>query len=657
MAKTPKKVMVIGLDCAQPHLIEKYVKEGALPTFKKLLESGTLAVNALAPYPTVTPPNWAVIATGATDGTHGITDFHNHTPGATLGNESITQNWDRDRIQAETVWEAAEKAGKKCIVMTYPGSAPSRMKKGITVGGNGFHVGESRKGLPSLNANYFLCEDSIISTDLYPHGFRGEFVDAEGWDGVEDLGNAPMEMEVKMPFPRAERAIAPATWWVLLPGEDGEYGKAVLATGKGGDKVLCTLTPGQWSDQLVTEITMADGGKEEVFFRCKLITLADDASEFKLLIGAMVPTKGDWIHPLDKSEGVDITKGAIHAAGGLVMGLLGSVDYDTYVEMNENLSTWNAEVAISLMQNNEWDLFYMHSHPIDWMYHLVLTDMVSDDAEKREKAWDVHKRIYEVEDRMLARLLTQADKDTLVVLVSDHGATPDGMVFDPYKALTPAGLAYMTDGKAMESESNVLALSTHLPDYARSKAVPQREIYIYVNLKGRDPEGIVEPEDYEKVQREICDALLTYVDPQTGKRPVALALPKKDARILGLHGDRIGDVVYALYPEFGSQHGHMLPTAEAGPGKLGPLLLFSGPNIKKNNKMERTCWLWDLVPTICYLLCIPAPEQCEGAILYQAMRDPHFKDKEMEKLREGLKRMEAAMSRDSREPWDHHDCA
>ncbi|WP_461208771.1 alkaline phosphatase family protein [Desulfocurvus sp. DL9XJH121] len=649
--------MLIGLDCAQPHMIDRYVKEGALPTFKKLIESGTLALNALAPYPTVTPPNWAVLSTGACDGTHGVTDFHNPEPGADPGNENISQNWDRDRIMAETIWEAAERANKKCIVMTYPGSAPSRMKKGITVGGDGFHVGEIRKGMVGLNSRFFVCEDFLISTDFYPNSFRGEFEDAEGWDGVADLGDSPLEMQVQVPFPKAIKKPVPTTWWVLLSDEGGEYRKATLATGKGADKVLCTLDPGQWSERLTTEIAMDDGSVEEVFFRCKLMELSDDGSEFKLLVGALIPTSGDWIHPADKLSTADITKGSIHSDGGMVMRMLRSIDADTYVEMNEYLSIWNAEVAVSLMENNEWDLFYMHSHPIDWMYHVVLTDMISDDPEVRDSAWDVHKRIYELEDRLLARLLSKADKDTLVVVVSDHGATPDGVVFDPYTALTPAGLSFKSDGKGMEAESNVLALSTHLPDYERSLAVPQREIYVYVNLKGRDPHGIVEPEDYEKVQRDICDALLTYVDPSTGKRPVALALPKKDARILGLFGDNVGDVVYALYPEFGSQHGHMLPTAEADPGRLAPLVLFNGPNIKKNNKMERTCWLWDVVPTICYLLSIPCPEQCEGAVLYQAMRDPFFKDKELAKLREGLKRMEAAVARDSREPWDHHDCA
>jgi len=656
MAKTPQKVMLIGLDCALPHMVQKYVDEGRLPNIKKLIEKGTWAVNCLAPYPTVTPPNWAAIGTGSFTGTHGITDFHNHTAGTNPGNENISQNWGRERNQSEFVWETADAAGKKCIVLTYPGSAPTKMKNGIIVGGNGFNVGEIRHGLPGLTHMYTICEDFVISTEIFPHGFHGEFSDAEDWEGIEDMGNDPQEMEVQIPFPSTDRNPAPATWWVLAhEGPDG-YDRVTLATDKNKEAALCSLKPGEWSDRIVTRIKMEDGAEVEVATCCKLIELSEDLNSFKLLVGAMVPTTG-FIFPEEKGEGVEITEGSIHSGGGFVMASLGTIDTDTYVEMNERLSIWNAQCATTLMQKHEWDFFFMHSHPIDWMYHYILTDMASDDPVKRETAWDVHRRIYESEDRMIGQLLTQADKDTLVVIVSDHGATPDGVSFDPYKALEPAGLAYTTEDKVFEMEFAAISLNTQRPDYARSKAVPQREIYVYVNLKGRDPEGIVEPEDYEKTQREICDALLSYVDPATGKRPVALALAKKDARILGLYGDRIGDVVYALYPEFGSQHGHMLPTAERFPGALPPLLIMNGPNIKKGHRMERLCWLWDIVPTICYLTGVPFSPTCEGAVLHQAMKEPNFKDNELNKLREGIKRMEAAMARDSREPWDRHDCA
>jgi predicted AlkP superfamily phosphohydrolase/phosphomutase len=286
---------------------------------------------------------------------------------------------------------------------------------------------------------------------------------------------------------------------------------------------------------------------------------------------------------------------------------------------------------------------------------------------------------------MLEKILTACDKDTLVILISDHGAVADGPTFDPFKILIDAGLVVLDSGKEAISGPEVWApvvggakgvpekiattttrgeglmeemrVLAQIPDIHKSKCFPQRSLYVYINLKGRDPEGIVDPEDYQKVQLQIIDALLTYVDPKTGKRPVSLALSKQDARILGLYGDSIGDVVYALYPWYAGQHGNILPAAEWGVGSLKGLLTFTGPGIKKGSRMERTCSLVDVVPTICHLMDLPLPAQVEGCILYQALKNPDFKTEEINKLKAGLARMETALQRGERQPWDKHECA
>ena len=64
---------------------------------------------------------------------------------------------------------------------------------------------------------------------------------------------------------------------------------------------------------------------------------------------------------------------------------------------------------------------------------------------------------------------------------------------------------------------------------------------MYVNLKGKYPGGIVEPEDYEKVRGRIIDALLDYKHPETGERPVLLAVRKEDAHVFGMGGAQAGD--------------------------------------------------------------------------------------------------------------------
>jgi predicted AlkP superfamily phosphohydrolase/phosphomutase len=324
-----------------------------------------------------------------------------------------------------------------------------------------------------------------------------------------------------------------------------------------------------------------------------------------------------------------------------------------------------------LMTKHEWDLFFMHAHSPDWAYHMILTGMDAEktkDPDKLKEAWDAHLRIYQAQDKMLAQILGVLDKDNLVITVSDHGAVPDGPAIDPYKMLGLAGLTVLSEkqidfanvgdikGRA-QGLIEEFKVAFQAPDVNKSKCFPQRAIYIYVNLKGRDPEGIVDPNDYKAVQQQIIDALLTYVDPETGRRPVSLALTKQDARILGLYGDHVGDVVYAVYPWFSGQHANILPAAEWGVGNLKALLTFTGPGIKKGYRLQRTCNLIDIVPTICYLMDLPVPSTVDGAVLYQLFKNPDFKSDEIGKLKAGLARMETALQRGERQPWDKHECA
>ncbi|WP_147820617.1 hypothetical protein [Salidesulfovibrio onnuriiensis] len=78
---------------------------------------------------------------------------------------------------------------------------------------------------------------------------------------------------------------------------------------------------------------------------------------------------------------------------------------------------------------------------------------------------------------------------------------------------------------------------------------------------------------------------------------------------------------------------------------------------KKAGTIGRNVVAADVVATICYVADLPVPADCTGAVLYQALKDPDMKLKEIAKLKEALGRMEVALQRDNREPWDKHDCA
>jgi predicted AlkP superfamily phosphohydrolase/phosphomutase len=252
----------------------------------------------------------------------------------------------------------------------------------------------------------------------------------------------------------------------------------------------------------------------------------------------------------------------------------------------------------------------------------------------------VEEEMYISLDEMIGKILGVIDDKTLVFLVSDHGATPtEGRFNDDFKPFTvstileDAGLlVYKRDEKT----------GGRAIDWSRTKAVPQRSCYIYVNLKGRDPNGIVDPEEYDEVRDEIINALYDYTDPKTGKKPIAFALRREDARILGLYGDRVGDVIYGVRPEVSGEHGRQLTTGEYGVGSMKGLLVMYGPNIKKGYVLKRTVWLTDVTPTICYLLGLPFPKNAEGAIIYQALEDPDYLTKRLARLERNYELLKAA---------------
>lgn len=87
-------------------------------------------------------------------------------------------------------------------------------------------------------------------------------------------------------------------------------------------------------------------------------------------------------------------------------------------------------------------------------------------------------------------------------------------------------------------------------------------------------------------------------------------------------------------------------------------LVFAGLAANKNEPAQkRACAPDDVVATLCYMFGFPVPADCTGAVLYQGLKDRDFPHTEIRKLRDINVHLEAAIERDSRAPWDKHDCA
>lgn len=66
-------------------------------------------------------------------------------------------------------------------------------------------------------------------------------------------------------------------------------------------------------------------------------------------------------------------------------------------------------------------------------------------------------------------------------------------------------------------------------DWSKTTAVASSYCHIYINLKGREPEGIVDPADKFELEERIMTDLYSLRDEKTGHRIVSVALRNSDA--------------------------------------------------------------------------------------------------------------------------------
>ncbi len=616
--KTPKQVVLIGLDGANLEAIKPLISKGRLPNLKKLIQGGTLCVNALAPYPTLTGSNWASIATGAWPGTHGVTDMSYHVTGEPLNwwHNGFTSN----AVEAETIWEAISRAHKKAVVLKYTGSWPPRNKNIVMIDGGG--------GRPFWGGSYLeLSHSQIFSTKEFPNGNLVTLYKAEGWKNLPESRLLPLEAVVdfvpesgRVPeFLRFQaeslRQGKRVRFFVLVTASSGRgYDTVYLCTERDVSSALAVVKTGEWSPSFHVRFEI-DGRMARGGMRFKVLELSAKGDVLTIYFSQVYPSDS-FSQPPEVGAGLVKRLGAYINHPGYAEESMGwfQESPETFLELMEYQNNWLGKAGRYLLENSRYDLMAMQCHCIDFANHLFVPRRGWDSKMRKERLRHLG-RCYESVDSMIGDILKGASKDALVCVLSDHGATesPHTEVFvNPI--LEEAGL-YVRDRSFKGSMPR--------PDYSRSLAVSERACNIYINLRGREPKGTVEPREYESMRDKIIDILLSWRHPETGKNPFSMVVRKEDARILGLYdniGRDIGDIVYALRPEYDHEHGRQLPTATCGGQSIKPLLIFNGPNVKKGFVLQRNAWLVDVVPTIAAAMNWPVPTESEGAVLHQIFK-------------------------------------
>lgn len=624
------KVVVIGFDAPITKTLLRLMEEGTLPNLDRLRKGGVWTTNCLVPHPTITPPNWTTIATGAYPGTHQITCFHIPEEGGYPGSpENCIQAFRSIDVKAETIWEAGERVGKKAIVINYPTTWPPRMKNGIQIGGFGLHITDWRmteegKGLKGWRWLINLADHQCATTQPLPLADELSIVPSRGWKNFPP--GEYLEAEVELGKYNTLYTVQPLKIFLLINPQQGEI---MGFRDKEDDEPVFRARRAEWSERAKLRF-QTEKGERDAYFKVKLMELSPDGKDIKLYFTTFCSLQGAT-YPPEIAEEIEekIDKGLpLRAMEDAVT--LGWIDYETYEEILDMENIWLAEVVHYLMRTREWDICYMHAHAPDHTYHLILNNLDhSLDSSLRQRLSKLERDFYQSLDRMVGRVKEAAGEEAIIAIVSDHGACP---THPQYKGvsinniLAQAGLLkYKEDGKI---------------DWEQTLAFEDRSVYIWVNLRNRFPFGIVAEEDYEEVRQRIIDALLSYRDPGTGRCPFAFVLRKEEAIMLGLRGERVGDIVFGTYPEAPGEHGRHITSGEYSLGSMKGLLMLSGPGIRKGVILERQVNIADLVPTLCYITGLPVPRECEGAVIYQALENENLPWDKLHELSEKYKKLE-----------------
>jgi len=268
-------------------------------------------------------------------------------------------------------------------------------------------------------------------------------------------------------------------------------------------------------------------------------------------------------------------------------------------------------------------------------HHVPGVDPISPgyDPSKAEEHMEVFRQCYMAADRMLGTLLDGLDENSCVLVVSDHGMVPDVRCINFRKFLYEKGFLVLKDpSRGLDRDE---APDDNIDwEKARVFMKPGRCFDIFINA----PQG---SDQYARTQNELLTALRSWVDEGTGRCPIAVALPKHHAALLGFWGDQCGDVVFFMEsgyvhgymgewrgikgggylgePEwYGAHHGPQFPTTRTSVSSNMAFFLAWGPGIKKGYQRPTNelgyIHMTSVAPLVCHLLGMERPAQAQGPV-------------------------------------------
>jgi len=172
-------------------------------------------------------------------------------------------------------------------------------------------------------------------------------------------------------------------------------------------------------------------------------------------------------------------------------------------------------------------------------------------------------------------------------------------------------------------------------DFTRTQAFLLNETSqgVWLNVTGREPTGVVSPEEVEEVQQFVVDRLNSLEDPETSQ-PVLRAYRREDV-YKGPFVNRAPDVIfrmnrgYRIDPTIRAVDGalrknNFLKKVERGESNadhaMEGIFMMWGPGIRRT-KLGRRLDIWDVMPTVLRIMGVPVPEDVDGRVIDEVFQE------------------------------------
>lgn len=316
------------------------------------------------------------------------------------------------------------------------------------------------------------------------------------------------------------------------------------------------------------------------------------------------------------------------------------------------------DAALHLLRTQPWDVF---------MYMIKATDQVAHhvwDVSAEEQMW--MKPVYEFADKTLAKFMEEVGPDCGVIVMSDHGmgwrqpaaefvgqiltqlgfqaraeSKKGGMIWRAFRLAKRLGApARGLLKSALPTTYRKFAYKVRFGgiDWSRTRAYSDNtRSCLWVNLVGRNPQGVVKPEEYGELIDDLKELLTGLVDSDTGEHVVNAAWTPEDI-YSGPHTGSAPDIqIDWRYdrPIRGVSYKGRLGEAESKSASQGFMHHLTGAHRRHGVLMM---WgpqfaagsidapgLEDLAPTILHLAGLPVSQDMDGRVLLEALSSSYSK--------------------------------